>query len=462
MRREALFAARRAGHARLWTPGLEAGWPAAAFAAAAPSPGQHPLADQAASAALARRAATIEAALASAVAAPDSQASPLERKRAHGRAMLASFCRLIAEGTDRTATATVDGENAESLIRRWGFHAIDVTPCADGRLAGVIDTILRIPPAIVTARQSFAGAMFDVAHALRRWEAVELERCRAGRPNAASEPTRYLKIGVYHFSSADPSHEGCAAHGSDTARAAGALLQRLEQFAEAVRAVHGADAATLLVGVDTDTDAIHVHVPDAQGRMTVARNLCSRVLYDETLPLEREAGKVAIRDAVAACAGVSPDDPATEGMRWFCGYLLKNNFGQVEWVRRQHGGRYAEAGHGERLIVVGDSVDDVQLRNVAFQAQMRTLEEGAADLDIGIRVLRGHLAARHLPVPVLVHCRHDSRIPGDAALAARRAERLAAALIARHAPLVATGDLVTGAVLRAQNSDALTYLEVGA
>ncbi|MBV9655025.1 MAG: carboxysome shell carbonic anhydrase [Acetobacteraceae bacterium] len=383
--------------------------------------------------------------------------APLDLSTLHARCVVGTFCRLIERAFDRGLAELSEGESAEALIRRWGFHALDITPCADGRLSGVIDNILRIPPTVVAYRQSYAGANFDVSDSVRHWESVELGRCRAAHPNPADEPTRFMKIGVYHFSSADPAHEGCAAHGSDEKRAAGSLLKRLEQFEAAVRKLHGAGAgvATLLIGVDTDTDAIHVHVPDGAGRMEVGRALCSRVLYDETAGMAREEAKEAIRTAVAAMAGVAADDPTTEGMRWFCGYVLKNNFGQVEAVRRHHGGRYPEAGHGEKLIVVGDAVDDVQLRNLAYQAQMRTVEEGDADLDVGVKVLRHHLAPRGLKLPVLVHCRYDERVPGSAAAAAVQARRLQSA-IARRYP---EGDLYIAAVLRAGDGSALTPIE---
>ncbi len=495
MRHQALHTARRAGLAapRLRLP--EWGFapsPALAVAPMAAAPifvaGRHPLADDVLSRALGVRAAEIEAAFAAIEpalralaplqfepgfperAAADIRAklrleiaetafaaswnAPLDLRALHARCTIGTFCRLIERAFDRGLAELSDGESAEALVHRWGFHAVDVTPCADGRLSGVIDYILRIPPAVVAFRKSYAGANFDVAESVRHWESVELARFREARPNAADAPTRYLKIGAYHFSSADPQHEGCAAHGSDEKRAAGSLLKRLESFRDAVRNMHAAEVAILLIGVDTDTDAIHVHVPDARGCMSVDRFLCSRALYDETAGMARDAGKDAIREAVARLAGVAADDAQTEGMRWFCGYVLKNNFGQVEAVRHQHGGRYAEAGHGEKLIVVGDAVDDVQLRNLAYQAQMRTVEEGAADLDVGVKVLSHHLAPAGMQIPVLVHFRYDPRIPGAAHSAGVQARRLSAAVRARHP------NVFVAAVRRAGDGSALEPIDL--
>jgi carboxysome shell carbonic anhydrase len=388
-----------------------------------------------------------------------SWAAPLDMRSLYARCVIATFCRLVARGFDRDLARYSDGESAEALIHRWGFHAIDITPCADGRLSGVVDYILRVPPAVVAYRKSYAGAMFDVGESLRHWEEVELRRFREAQPNPADAPTRFLKIGVYHYSSLDPHHEGCAAHGSNTAHAAGALLEKLCQFEQAVCHTHGdASAATLLVGVDTDTDAIRVHVPDAAGKASVDRVVDNHDMFAQTQTLPREAAKDFIRQAVAACAGVSADDSQTEGMRWFCGYLLKNNIGQMDAVRTTHGGAYADAGHTEKLIVVGDAIDDVQLRNLAFQAQMNTVEEGAADLDIGIKILKGLNLPRGFAVPVLAHFGYDARIPGAEQAAQTRAQRLRAAILSRHAQLADKGQLFVQAMVRAHGEATLAAI----
>jgi carboxysome shell carbonic anhydrase len=379
-----------------------------------------------------------------------SWAAPLDIRRLYARCVLATFCRLIERDLDQHPAHLFEGESAEALIQRFGFHAIDITPCADGRLSGVLDYILRVPPAVVAFRKSYAGAMFDVEESLRHWETVELKRYREAQPNAVTDSTRFLKIGVYHFSSVDPRHEGCAAHGSDDARAAAALLERLNQFAQAVELTHCCEAhvATLLIGVDTDTDAIRVHIPDAAGQMSIDRVVDSRQLYELTQSMSRDEGKQAIRERVAEGMGVPLDDPSTEGMRWFCGYLLKNNVAQIDAVRQWHGANYADRGHTEQLIVIGDAVDDVQLRNLAFQAQMDTIEEGATDLDVGVRILTALHEPRGLAVPVLVHTRFDPQIPGSRERAEARAERLRLAIETRFAAQVSRGGLQVLAVVR--------------
>jgi hypothetical protein len=157
--------------------------------------------------------------------------------------------------------------------------------------------------------------------------------------------------------------------------------------------------------------------------------------------------------------GVATDDAPTEGMRWFCGYLLKNNLAQVDAVREWHGASYADRGHTEQLIVIGDAVDDVQLRNLAFQAQMDTIEEGAADLDVGVRILTALNAPKGRAVPVLVHTRFDPRIPGARERAEGRARRLRSAIEARFAPWILRGGLLVQAVVRAGDTGTLYDVE---
>jgi hypothetical protein len=111
------------------------------------------------------------------------------------------------------------------------------------------------------------------------------------------------------------------------------------------------------------------------------------------------------------------------------------------------------------LIVIGDAVDDVQLRNLAFQAQMDTIEEGAADLDIGVRILKSLHEPRGLAVPVLVHIQFDPRIPGARESAGVRAQRLCTAINARFAPLIARGGLFLEAVARDGDTGKLHAVE---
>ena len=125
-------------------------------------------------------------------------------------------------------------EDTKNFFLDCGFHAVDISPCADGRLKCITRYILRLPLSSFTRRKAYAGALFDVETDVRHWAETELRRYREGVPTTSDAGTRYLKIAVYHFSSSDSSHEGCAAHGSNDKIAIDAALERLEQFKEAI------------------------------------------------------------------------------------------------------------------------------------------------------------------------------------------------------------------------------------
>ena len=146
---------------------------------------------------------------------------------------------------------------------------------------------------------------------------------------------------------------------------------------------------------------------------------------------------------------------ATEGMRWFCGYLLKNNLAPggrgARMARRR---AMPTRGHTERLIVVGDAVDDVQLRNLAFQAQMDTVEEGAADLDIGVAILRGAArTARPGGAGAGAYSLRSAHSRRAASARQCRAVRLRRAIRRAYAELAARRPAAVQAVVRAAIDD---------
>lgn len=328
----------------------------------------------------------------------------------------------------------------DAFVQDCGFHLLDVTPCADGRLAHAISYALRLPFSSVR-RRPYAGALFDVERTVTRWIKTEHRRHREGMPNQAHEDTCYLKVVLYHFSSLDPHHQGCAAHGSDDAQAARSGLDRLHDFRQAVENSFccGASVTLLLLGLDTDTDAIRIHVPTADGATNLNHWLDAREVYSQTMTMAPEAARQAIAERVRQDA----EGAIEEGMVRFISRLLENNISQIDFVRQFHNGAYGDAGHAERFIGVGIGFKEIHLRNLTYFAHMETVEEGAADLDVGIKIFKGLNISRGLPVPVVI--RHDfhSSVPGSRERAVRSCERLAAAVHGRYQDLSRQGFLHT-------------------
>jgi carboxysome shell carbonic anhydrase len=336
------------------------------------------------------------------------------------------------------------GDEFQSFLLDCGFHLMDVTPCADGRLAHAISYVLRLPCGAVR-RKSYAGALFDIEATVEKWTETELRRFREGQPNTADAPTRYLKAVLYHFSSADPGHQGCAAHGSDDAAAAHAGWERLSAFRQAVENGFccGASVDLLLMGVDTDTDAIRVHVPDAGGYCDLDHWLDAAKVYEVTRGMQAAAARERIAELVRAHApgkaARTEDGGPADGMVSLIARLIESNISQIDYVRRYHGGHYGDVGHAERFIGVGVGFEEIQLRNLTYFAYLDTVEEGAADLDVGIRIFGGLNVNHGIPVPIVVRYEYQGGIPGARERAVAHCERISRALAARYPKLQSDG-----------------------
>ncbi len=379
----------------------------------------------------------------------DAWVTDLDMPALYGECVM-RMLRLIAEQT-RLKSPQQDQQDTDDAVVFFlnsGYHAVDISPCSDGRLKGLLRYILRLPDGAVRSRKAYAGAMFDVDANVKRWVDTELMRFREGRPVTADAGTRYLKVAVYHWSSSDPTHEGCAAHGSDVTAAAEAALKRLNEFRLAIENTFccGASVDNLLIGVDTDTDAIKIHVPDADGEMSLYRFVDNIELYRATVNDDANSAKLklhqAIMDASATTGWGSGQGEPHEGMRRLIASLLINNLSQIEYVCSNWGGRYADIGHAERFISVGDGFEEFQLRNLAYFAHLHTVEEGAPDMDVGIKIFKKLNVKHGLPVPIAIHFRFDSRVPGCRERTAERCNRIRAAIESRYADLAQKGLLV--------------------
>ncbi len=380
----------------------------------------------------------------------DAWIDQLDMRRLYAWCTFATYRRFCDEFYTRDPLAADDADSFEGFLQTCGFHTMDITPCADGRLAHMIRYVLRLPHRAVR-RKSYAGSMFDIEDSIQKWVEVEMLRYREGRPNTADAPTRYLKAVSYHYSSVDPEHEGCAAHGSDTAKAAAAGLQRLTDFQEAIENSFccGASIDLLLIGLDTDSDAIRVHVPDGDGDIDLARYVDALELYNSTKGLDEDRARHDIHDAVRqSTPGV------IEGTARLVERLIENNFSQIAYVRDFHGEHYADIGHAERFIGAGVGFEDIQLRNLMYFAYLDTVEEATADLDVGIKIFTGLNINRGLPAPVVVRFDYHGQVPGARDRAVAHCARVTAALQARYADLHEKGLLHVMQAIRDCNSDA--------
>jgi carboxysome shell carbonic anhydrase len=287
--------------------------------------------------------------------------------------------------------------------------------------------------------KAYAGALFDIEGDVVDWTHRELNRLTGGIPGG--EDANYLKIAVYHFSTSNPNHEGCAAHGSNDRVALESALERLNELRAAIENTFGLGAAPeiLLVGVDTDIDAIRVHLPDGNGDINPHRYVESFRIYQETLGMNAADARAHIERSVAEAEGAEGwargTGGAAPGMRRFILHLLEANLSQIEYVIQHHAGRYQVIGHNERFICVGEAMTELQLRNKFYFAHLDTIEEGANDMDVGIRIFTG-LNIRHgLGVPVLVHFHYSSHVPGARERAILRCRRVKAAVESRYSPL---------------------------
>ena len=292
--------------------------------------------------------------------------------------------------------------------------------------------------------------MFDIDDSLNKWTRTELVRFREGVPNTADAPTRYLKAVVYHHSSVDPEHQGCAAHGSNTAKAAAGGLSKLKGFQQAVQNTYccGASIDCLLIGMDTDTDAIRIHMPDANGEIDLNNYIDSMEAFDSTAQLSASQAEQWIADHIRQKGGAA----LVDGMARFVAYLLKNNLSQVEYVKAYHGGQYSDIGHAERFIGAGIGFEEVQLRNLTFFSYLDTVEEAAGDLDVGISIFTGLNVSHGLPVPVVVRFDYHGNVPGARERAEEHCKRVSDAFHSRYSDLSEKGLLHTLQLVRDINA----------
>jgi hypothetical protein len=90
----------------------------------------------------------------------------------------------------------------------------------------------------------------------------------------------------------------------------------------------------------------------------------------------------------------------------------------------------------------------VQLRNLMYFAYLQTVEEGAKDMDVGVKIFSGLNAAHGLPIPVVIRFDYHGQVPGARERAAERCRQVARAVKGRYSKLFDRGLLHIMQVVR--------------
>lgn len=372
-----------------------------------------------------------------------------DRDQFYAECVFQQFMLMSKEFFEQDPLGGQDQASAEQAFMKAGFHAVGIAPCADGRLAHLTSYVLRLPYALVR-RKAHAGALFDVSESVRNWVFIEHSRFREGVPNSADDPTRYLKIAVYHLSESDPHHQGCAAHGSDDAKAAEAALSKLNDFRQAIenRFGCGSTVQTLLIGMNTDDDSLKIHVPNQAGEVCLDRFVDTNALFHQTNKMNLEQARETIQLAVEGCNSYARSIQPVESMSKLIAWFIENNFSQIEYVNHYENGCYSDIGHAERFIGIGNGFEEVQLRNLTYYSYLDTVEEGLNDVYVGIKIFTGLNLNHGLPIPIIIRCDYDGRVPGSRDRAESKARRIEMALHERYKELSKSGKLITLCTLR--------------
>ena len=345
------------------------------------------------------------------------------------------------EGASNSSSAI----DFEKFLLDCGIHLLDITPCSDGRLAHSVAYVMRIPFSAVR-RRSHAGALFDIENTVNRWVKTEHKRYREHIPNEAHQDTRYLKVVTYHFSSVDPLHQGCAAHGSNDALAAAEGRKKLLAFKEAVENSFccGASVNLMLIGLDTDTDSLRIHLSKDDGDIDLEKTISTLEIYNSTVNFSKEDAE---REICQIISQKSSKDKL-QGIDKFVYKLIVNNISQIDYVNKFHKGAYEDIGHAERFIGVGIGFKEVHLRNLTYFSHLDTVEEGAPDLDVGVKIFTGLNISQELPIPVVIRFDYSGKVPGAKERAIKDCKRVNNAISIRYKNLVDQGLLHTCLTIR--------------
>ena len=88
------------------------------------------------------------------------------------------------------------------------------------------------------------------------------------------------------------------------------------------------------------------------------------------------------------------------------------------------------------------------MRNLTYFSHLDTVEEGAPDLDVGIKIFKNLNVSRDLPIPVVIRFDYSGKIPGARERAIHDCKRVDSAISFRYRELVDNGLLHTCLTVR--------------
>ena len=105
----------------------------------------------------------------------DAWVEQLDMRRLFAWCVFSTYRRFCDDYYLKNPLASQDAAGFDDFLQACGFHTLDITPCADGRLAHVVRYVLRLPQESVR-RKSYAGALFDIEDSIQKWIKVEIGR----------------------------------------------------------------------------------------------------------------------------------------------------------------------------------------------------------------------------------------------------------------------------------------------
>ena len=141
----------------------------------------------------------------------------------------------------------------------------------------------------------------------------------------------------------------------------------------------------MLIGLDTDTDSLKIHLSTSDGGIDLEKTISTLEIHNSTINFSQEDAE---REICQIISKQSSKDKL-HGLDKFIYKLIVNNISQIDYVKSFHNGSYEDIGHAERFIGVGIGFKEVHLRNLTYFAHLDTVEEGAPDLDVGVKIFTG-------------------------------------------------------------------------